>query len=62
MIQDMLSGYFEPMSFEEIDTNFIGANGKPTAEFEKLTEDVEYNSKYETEDKLFNWIYEKTTN
>jgi thymidylate synthase len=61
LIQGMLSGYFEPKSFEAIDTNFIKADGKPTAEFEKLTEAVEYNSKYETDDKLFNWIYEKTT-
>jgi hypothetical protein len=55
----MLSGYFEPFSFEPIDENFIKYDGKPTAEFEKLTEAVEYGTPYSTDDKLFNWIYEK---
>jgi thymidylate synthase len=59
LIQDMLSGYFEPSSFEPINENFINYEGKPTAEFEKLTHAVEYGTSYETEDKLFNWIYEK---
>lgn len=59
LIQDMLAGYFEPASFEPIDENFINYEGKPTVEFEKLIQTVEYGTSYETEDKLFNWIYEK---
>jgi len=61
MIADMMTNYFKPVEFEQIGINFIDVNGKPTPEFTKLLEAVEQGVDYKTEDKLFNWIYEKAT-
>jgi hypothetical protein len=61
MIADMMTYYFKPVEFEQIGINFIDVNGKPTPEFTKLLEAVEHGKDHKTEDKLFNWIYEKAT-
>jgi len=62
LIEEMISSDFKPTGFPEIVNNFIKPDGKPTAELDKLIEAVDIkNINYETTDRLYNWIFTKTT-
>ena len=56
-----ISGKAKPVSIPEIGENLIDTLGKPTPAFNVLFDAVEHTQViYNTEDKLFKWIYEKT--
>ena len=62
LIEEMISSDFKPTGFPEIVHDFIKPDGKPTEELDKLIEAVDIkNINYETTDRLYNWIFTKTT-
>lgn len=62
LAEEMVAGRFTPVAMLEIGENFIDALGKPTQAFLDLVDATEHAKlNYSAEDKLFNWIYEKTT-
>jgi thymidylate synthase len=61
LAKEMVAKQFKPVSIPEIGENLIDTLGKPTPAFNILFDAVEHTQViYNTEDKLFKWIYEKT--
>jgi thymidylate synthase len=56
LVRDMLKYEFLPKQFPSISQNFIGLNGQPAKELNRLMFTVEIDSPYTTSDPLFNWI------
>jgi thymidylate synthase len=62
LASEMVEKQFKPVSIPEIGENLIDHLGKPTAALSELVDAVKRIKQhpYSTEDKLLNWIYEKT--
>jgi hypothetical protein len=63
LVGEMITKQFKPVAIDEIGDNLIDRTGKPTPAFQELADAVRMvkQSIYNTEDKLYKWIYEKTT-
>lgn len=62
LVEDMLNSYSIAERMPDIDENLIDINGNASIKLIELMNCIEHGNKFETNDRLLSWIYEKLTN
>ena len=57
LVEEMVCSQFKPSSFLEIGQDFIDLSGNPSTPLIDLMKSLEKNLDFESDDKLFSWIY-----